>query len=289
MAEKIPAVSVLMPFYDDGSEKARKYFAEALDSILNQTFHDFEIVLVYSGHDEFVKGIQKKSPKIRLVHFDQKPNAGTLPLAEKIYGLVTSRNLCIENARSEFVAYMDGDDISAPERLKTQREFLASHPDVGVVGSSMLLIDGDGKVVGERSAVEKDADIRRSMLQFNPIPQPTVMARLALIRAAGAYNVGELSEDFNLWVRLAKLTKFHNLREKLIKYRVHPGGGVSKYKFPVYFAALRTKMYAARSLGILPGPKDAFVNAAQFASLFFPDWMRRTVLERARSKYVIRK
>jgi len=289
MAEKIPAVSVLMPFYDDGSDAARKYFTIAIDSILSQTFQDFEIVLVYSGHGEFVGQIQKKSKKIRLVHFDQKPNPGRLPLAEKIYGLVTSRNLCIENARGEFVAYMDGDDISLPERLETQLAFLKANPDVGVAGSAMFLIDGEGKAVGERSSVEKDDDIRRSMLQFNPVPQPTVMARLDLIRKAGAYKVGELSEDFNLWVRLAKLTKFHNLPDKLIKYRVHSGGGVSKYKFPVYFAALRTKMHAARALGIFPGPKDVFVNAAQFASLFFPEWMRRTVLEKARSKFVIKK
>ncbi len=288
-SEKAPKVSVLMPFYDDGNANTREYFALALDAILGQTLKDFEIVLVYSGHEDFVKGQAAKSKKIRLVKFEQKPNSGTLPLKEKIYGLVTSRNLCVENARGQYIAYADGDDISEKNRLQVQNDFLDSHPEVGVVGSCMALIDSDGKDAGRRDALESDEKIRRAMLQFNPVPQPTVMARLALVRQAGAYKAGELSEDFNLWVRLAKLTKFHNLQVPLVQYRVHSGGGVSKYKFPVYFASLRTKIYAAGALGMLPGPKDIAVNVAQFASLFFPEGVRRTVLERARSALVMGK
>ncbi len=286
---KLPEISVLMPFYDDGSEDARRHFIEALDGILSQTWQDFEIVLVYSGHDEFVQKQAKRSGKIRLVHFEQKLYSGTLPLPEKIYGLVTSRNMCIENAQGKFIAYADCDDISLPQRLEVQHAFLASHPGIGVVGSAMLLIDAEGRQVGQRQAVEDDAQIRRRMLQFNPVPQPTVMTYLSLVKQAGAYKPGELSEDFNLWVRLAKITKFHNLQERLIKYRVHPGGGASKYKLPVYFASMRTKLFAAKTLGLLPGPTDIAVNLAQFASLFFPESMRRTVLERARAKVVLKK
>jgi hypothetical protein len=153
----------------------------------------------------------------------------------------------------------------------------------------MILIDEDGNEQGIRQVVKSDADIRRSMLQFNPVPQPTVMTYLSLVKQAGAYAPGELSEDFNLWIRMSKLTKFHNLQDCLIKYRVHAGGGVSKYKWPVYFASLRTKLYAAKALGLFPGPKDIAVNIAQFASLFFPESVRRTVLEKVRSKIVIRK
>jgi hypothetical protein len=151
----------------------------------------------------------------------------------------------------------------------------------------MLLIDAGGKVVGERRAFKDDSDMRRHFLQFNPVPQPAVMARKSLIIKAGAYAEGEFAEDYDLWVRMARLTRFHNLQVPLVKYRVHRGGGATAYKFPLYFASLRVKMKAARVLGIRPGLKDVAVNALQFLSLFFPDGIRRTALERVRGKVVI--
>ena len=283
-----PAVSVLMPFYDDGKESTHRLFSQALSGILSQTFRDFEVVIVASGAREFARKQSARSGKIRLFFFDQeKLDYGRIPLKEKIRGIVTARNLCLAHARGKLVAFADYDDISMPGRLKAQYDFLSAHPEIGAVGSAMTLIDGDGNEVGVRSAFEEDSEIRRHFLQFNTVPQPTLMARLAIVKKAGAFRLDGIPEDFDLWVRMARLTAFHNLQTPLVRYRVHSGGGATIYKFPLYFGSLRVKIKAAKTLGLRVGPMDILVNIFQFASLFFPESMRRTVLEGIRSKVIV--
>ncbi|MFA6489933.1 MAG: glycosyltransferase [Candidatus Micrarchaeia archaeon] len=288
MPSKKPLVSVLMPFYDNGSVENRKNFSEALSSILSQTFRDFEVVMVASGEKKFASNQARRSGKIRLFFFEQKAIPGkSLPLREKLYGIISARNLCVSKARGELLAFADYDDISLPIRLETEVGFLRSHPDIGAVGSSSIIIDEEGREIGRRAVFEDDAEIRRRMLQFNPVPQPTLMARAKLVREAGCYRQGEIPEDFDLWVRMAKITKFHNLREPLVKYRVHSGGGASNYAVELFFGSLRVKWRAAKTLGLRPGLRDIAVNFFQFLSLFFPNFLRRTVLEKIRSGVVI--
>lgn len=290
MARKTPAVSVLMPFYDNGSRENRKNFSEALSSMLRQTFKDYEVVLVASGEKEFAKKQAARSRKIRLFFFEQRAIPGkSLPLKEKLYGIITARNLCLSHARGEYLAFADYDDISLPGRLKSQLEFLQSHRKIGAVGSSMIIIDAQGKEIGRRAAFETDEKIRSHMLQFNPVPQPTLMARAALVRKAGGYRQGEIPEDFDLWVRMAAITKFHNLQTPLVKYRIHSGGGASNYKLELYLGSLRVKRRAAATLGLKAGFKDVAVNIFQLISLFFPNFLRRIIFERIRSSVVIGK
>ncbi len=285
---KKPQVSVLMPFYDNGSAENRKNFSEALSSILAQTFKDYEIVLVASGEKEFAKKQSARSRKIRLFFFEQKAIPGKrLPLQEKVHGIITARNLCLSHARGEFLAFADYDDISLPTRLESQVQFLQTHLEIGAVGSSMILIDAKGKEIGRRAAFETDEKIRGHMLQFNPVPQPTLMARASLVRKAGGYRHGEIPEDFDLWVRMAKITTFHNLQVPLVKYRIHGGGGASNYKLALYWGSLRVKARAARTLGLKVGLEDLAVNFFQFISLFFPNFLRRIVFERIRSSVVV--
>lgn len=276
-----------MPFYDNGSKSGRRCFKEALASMLSQSFKDYEILVVSSGEREFVDRLSKRSSKIRLRFFGQKVRAGhRLPLAEKLRGIITARNLCVRHARGRYVAFQDFDDISAPKRLEKQSRFLDAHPDIGAVGSCMDLIDAEGRTIGFRSSLEKDVEIRRHMLQFNPVPQPTIMARRALIVRAGGYRHGKIPEDFDLWVRMAAFTKFHNLQEPLVKYRVHSGGGASNYKLELFMGSLGVKERAAKTLGLAPTPNDAAVNALQFFSLFFPNFVRRIFFERIRSRVI---
>ena len=195
--------------------------------------------------------------------------------------------MVLEKARGEYVAYADYDDISMPQRLETQLKFLQAHPDVGVLGSAMLMIDGSGKEIGTRHSPQSDGEIRGHMLQFNPMPQPTVMARRKVIAKAGGYRLGEIPEDYDLWVRAAKITRLHSLREALVKYRVHPGGGASNYVVELYFGSLRVKWRAMRLLKLPVRPKDVAVNLLQLLSLFFPNSIRRVVFEKLRSRFVI--
>jgi len=286
----VPSVSVLMPFYDDGSKRTHGLFSDALSSVLSQDFSDFEVIIAASGQRGFVQKQEQRSRKIRVVFFEQKAvEPSKQRLSERLEGIVKARNLCLNSARGKYVAYADYDDISLPNRLSVQFRYLEGHRETGAVGSTMILIDGNGREVGKRGAFEDDGQIRRHLLQFNSMPQPTVMARLPLLKKAGGYLTGEFAEDYDLWVRMAKVTKFHNLQFPLVKYRVHSGGGATRFKFDLYFSSLRVKMRASRLLGIRPGAKDVIVNILQFISLFFPESLRRTVLERMRGKLVIGK
>ena len=278
----------MLPFYDDGTSEVRKKFSEAIGSILHQTFEDFEVVLVVSGKKDFAEKQARRSKKIRLFFFEQENrDYKKIPLKEKVQGIVTAWNLCLRHARGKVAAFHAYDDISVPNRLETQAEFLRLHPEVGAVGSSMIMIDMAGKEIGIRKVLEVDGEIRRHMLQFNPVPSPSLAARTSIIRKAGGFRADEIPEDYDLYVRMAALAKFHNLQQPLVKYRVHAGGGVSIYRVPLYLGSLRVKMRAAKLLGLSVGPKDIAVNMLQFISLFFPNSIRRTVLEKVRGKIVI--
>ena len=285
---KTPKVSVLMPFYDDGTTRTRKLFSDALSSVLSQDFSDFEVVIAASGQGGFVQKQARRSKKIRVMRFEQKFSVkGKQRLSERLEGIVKARNLCLGSARGKYVAYADYDDLSLPNRLSLQFRYLEAHPEIGAVGSIMVLIDSNGREIGKRGAFEDDWQIRRHLLQFNSVPQPAVMARLSLLKKAGGYLAGEFAEDYDLWVRMAAITEFHNLQFPLVKYRVHSGGGATRFKFDLYFSSLRVKMRASSTLGIRPGAKDVVVNILQFISLFFPESLRRTVLERMRGWLVI--
>ncbi len=288
MAAKPPLVSVLLPFYDDGSPELRSKFSEALSSILSQTFRDFEVVLVVSGRGDFARMQKKRSKKIRLFFFDQPhSNYRRIPLSEKVKGIVAAWNMCLKNARGKLLAFHAYDDISFPERLKTQVLFLKHHPEIGVLGSSMVMIDSSGKEIGLHNVFERDSDIRRRMVQFNPVPAPAVMAKASAVKKAGGFNSEQIPEDFDLWIRVARFTKFHNLRTPLVKYRVHEGGGVSIYRVPIFLNTMRLKFKAARLLHIPIGLPDIAVSLLQFISLFFPNNIRRVFFEHIRSKFVI--
>lgn len=278
----------MMPFYDDGRPSTRKYFCQSLQSVLQQKYRDFEVLVLLSGARGFAEQHAQKSGRVRVLYcggsggYDQG-------LKAKIKGLAAARNLGLEKARGEFIAFADADDISESTRLQEQASFLRSHPEIGAVGSCMRIIDSSGKVVGFRSAYESDAAIRRGFLQFNTVPQPTVMARRALLLNAGGYSSAEIAEDYDLWVRIAKSTKFHNLQKPLVRYRVHAGSGATRVSTALYLGSLRVKWRAATSFGMLPSPKDIAVNVLQVASLIFPQSIRRTALEKIRGKLVIGK
>ena len=286
MAAKKPLVSVLMPFYDDGRERTRAYMSEAISSALGQKFKDAEIVLVVSGAKDFARKQARRSGRIRVFYSGRKGGYDS-GLAAKVRGLARARNLGVEKSRGEFIAFFDADDVSEPSRLGKQLEYMGGHPEVGVVGSAMTLIDARGVQIGERRSFENDKDIRRNLIQFNTIPQPTVMVRRKLVLAAGGYSESEIAEDYDLWVRLAKLSQFHNVQQRLVRYRVHPLGGATRVRLALYSGSLKVKLRAMRAMGILPGPKDIAVNLLQFASLFFPDDVRRTLLEKIRGKVLI--
>jgi cellulose synthase/poly-beta-1,6-N-acetylglucosamine synthase-like glycosyltransferase len=143
-----------------------------------------------------------------------------------MYFLNFSLSLGLHLARSEFIARMDADDVSHPERLEAQLTYMQANSDVAVLGSAYFLIDDQGCIHGKVDTHQSDFDIRRALRYGNPICHPSVMLRREAILAEGGYLGGKNAEDYDLWLRLAigRRWRFANMSVPLLSYNVSPSG-----------------------------------------------------------------
>jgi glycosyltransferase involved in cell wall biosynthesis len=193
------------------------YFRQAVDSILAQTLRELELVIVEdpseSSGAELLRDIT--DPRVRHIRNEARTS------------LVDQRNRALDESRADFIAMLDADDIAEPERLAKQLAFLRAHPDVGVLGSQLTIIDHAGAQIGARRYPTEHSDIVRAMARYNAIAQPSVMARRSVLFDAGCYQYRAfpVNEDYELWSRLAaRDVKLANHPEALIRYRIHGGG-----------------------------------------------------------------
>ena len=203
-------ISVVMPAYN-----SEKYIGEAIESILNQTFTDFEFIILNDGSTDntakIVKEYAKKDKRIRFV--DNKKNQG----------LVAVLNQGLDLAKGTYIARMDSDDISLPTRFEKQIEYMNAHPECGVLGTYFM-------VFGSSNGVTKHPERIKvfNLLNEQHVGHPTVMMRKSVIdkydfKYDKNYNY---CEDFELWSRMVFVTEIHNIPEILLKYRWH-GSNVS--------------------------------------------------------------
>jgi glycosyltransferase involved in cell wall biosynthesis len=229
-------VSVMMPAYN-----VEKYIGEAIESVLNQTFQDFELVILDDGSTdstyEIMQAYAQKSDKIRLLQNDQNR------------GLSYTRNRLLEEAQGEYLAILDSDDISFPDRLQKQVDFLDKNPSVGLLGGAVEYF-GDAQREGEISRMMSGSDkIACYMLFHNVFGQSTVMFRSSLKHLK--YNPDRPpAEDYDLWVRMSWEVQTDNLPDVLVRYRVH-GNNISKLKRDILLQSVRqTHLMQLERLGI---------------------------------------
>ncbi len=201
-----PRVSVVMTVYNDGP-----FVAEAIESILNQSWTDFELIIVDDGAmDDSVARVQEfHDPRIRLI---RQSNAG----------LAAALNAGIRHARGELIARQDADDRSVPERFARQVDFLQKHPEVGLVGCSATVIDEQGQEVRPARLPTDDAELQRALVkgEGNPLMHGAVMMRKSAVEAAGMYRVEfRRAQDLDLWLRIAERWQVANLPETLYEWR----------------------------------------------------------------------
>jgi len=193
----------------------------AIESILGQTFGDLEFIIIseHGTSSDAIAAIQSYSDvRMRHIHNESK------------LGLVGSLNLGLKRARGECVGRMDSDDISLPERIRKQVQFLDQHPLVGILGTWYEVIDEAGRVVAG-SRPPPDPVSTRWLVLFvdaHAIGHPTAMVRRSVYEKLGGYKSEALhAEDYDLWVRAVRITEIANLTETLVKVRRH-GRQVSK-------------------------------------------------------------
>ena len=201
----MPKVSVLMPVYKTKDE----FLIEAINSILSQTYTDFEFLILDDCPEDDREDIIKSFNDKRIKYLKNEKNLGITP----------SRNKLLELARGEYIAVMDHDDISLPERFAKQVAYLDEHKDVGVIGSFIHKIVG-GKDV--KLPVE-DEDIKSGLMMKCVIVHPASMIRKSILTENNICYEEHYSpsEDYKLWCDLIEHTNFYNIPEVLFNYRDH--------------------------------------------------------------------
>lgn len=188
-----------------------KYFYRALHSIKYQIFTNLEIIIVFNGDD-----IQSYN-SLLATNFDSR----VVIVRANISGVTFSRNLGIHLARAPLIAVMDADDISYPNRINEQVNFLNNNPEISVCGTNYHVIDADDKRIQSIKLPTSDKEIRKSLYFGNPICHPSVMYRRKDIALMGGY-ASKYAEDYDLWLRLLDCPDiiFANLPNPLVGYRI---------------------------------------------------------------------
>lgn len=202
----MPKVSVLTPVY----KTPEKYLREAIESILNQTFSDFEFIILDDCPDDTREDIVKSYDDSRIKYHKNAENLG----------ISKSRNKLIDLAQGEYLAVFDHDDISLPTRLEKQVEYLDTHPSVGVVGTRAEIFPGKGKFLITPVDGRK---IKLCLCNGFCILHPSSMIRKSVLLEHGIRYEEEFSpaEDYRLWTRIMLYADFHELPEILFRYRMH--------------------------------------------------------------------
>jgi glycosyltransferase involved in cell wall biosynthesis len=209
-----PLVSVVMAVYN-----AEKYLNESIDSVLNQTYTNFELIVVNDGSTDSSKDIIFSYPDKRIKYFENLRNLGLVP----------TRNKLLEKAKGKYIATLDSDDVALPERLQLQVEFMENNPDYGMCGTFYKLISTKGDFLYDVVLPETDKDIKTFLHFDNCFCNSTTMINAELVKELKYVPGFNFIEDFELWHRIAKKTKFTNLPVFTTLYRIH-GSNVSHLK-----------------------------------------------------------
>jgi len=198
-----------MPVYN-----AEVYLQEAIESILNQTFKDFEFIIIdgYSTDNsyEIIKKYAKIDGRIVAIRTDENLK------------LIETLNMAIRIAKGKYIARMDADDISLSNRLQKQFDYMENNSEIGISGGTMQIIDTKGKVIGKRKYHLNDEHIRKNIFLYSPFSHPLIIIRKEILDKTGCYDPEySHAEDYELYFRIGKYAKFGNLEDILLKYRVH--------------------------------------------------------------------
>lgn len=206
-----PRISVLLPVYN-----AEQYLKQAVDSILEQTYENFEIIAIDDGSKDasgrLLDEYAALDSRVRVIHQENK-------------GLVATLNRAIDLAQGEFLARQDGDDVSFTRRFEQQVAVLDTEPSVVLVSGGFEVFDQDDEFLYREVIPADDREIKRALYLRNPIGHGSVMFRKAACVEVGKYNdkVGP-TEDYELWSRLAAVGKFAALEASVFHWRVNLAG-----------------------------------------------------------------
>jgi glycosyltransferase involved in cell wall biosynthesis len=217
-----------------------QYVGAAIDSILGQTFQDFEFVIVDDGSVDRTPAVLKgfDDPRLKVRHQANQGQSAAL-------------NQGIRLSTGSYIARMDGDDISLPGRLEREVSLLESHPEIGLVGTWCIKVDARTGHERVQSLPEYDSAIRRFMIVDNPFIHSSVMIRKDVLDRVGLYKEGLIWQDYELWVRIAGHHRMANIPEPLVIRRKHPENITSTARRSrEFWELLKIQWKAGRQIGL---------------------------------------
>jgi len=208
-----PLITVLLPVYN-----GEKYLKYAIESVLCQSFSDFEFIIINDGSDDESENIIKK--------YQQRDNRIIYLKNEKNLGLQRTLNKGLSFSKTNFIARIDSDDTWCDKnKLQKQFDFLQKNPDYALIGTAMKTINENGGELQTIRFKTTDKEIRDAILFSSQFAHPSVMISAKALDEIGFYSEEKKHknvEDYELWLRIGTKYKFANLSDICLKYRVHP-------------------------------------------------------------------
>lgn len=226
-----------------------RFLAEAIESILGQTFRDFEFIIVDFGSTDNSKSIiSTYAAADSRVKFHEIPHCG----------LADARNAACSLAQGKYLAIMDADDVSLPNRLLWEVQFMEAHPEVGVVGGAVECIDAAGRVLTTWSHPTENRMIQLALNERCPLFQPTVLMRRDAFVGVGGYRAPfAQAEDYDLWLRIAERYQLANLEQVVFRRRFHPSQVSVSRRSQQSLCVLAAKVAATSRRNGLPDPLNS--------------------------------
>lgn len=236
------------------------YLRQAVESILNQTFTDFEFIIVNDGSTDGTESILRSYRDGRIIILNNLDRMG----------LTKSLNAGLKIAQGTYIARMDADDISHETRLEKQVKFIDSHSEIGILGTDYYEIDKDGnRLISKVNIPETDEQIRKVLFKYNPFIHSSLMIRKSILNDIGYYDESFMaSQDYDLILRILAKYQGHNLKEELI-VKIIDFNSISfnKLRSQVYYSikarikALKTHSYKKQNIFYLWKPLLRYILA----------------------------
>lgn len=251
-------MTVLLPVYN-----GEKYVGGTIESILTQSFEDFELLILDDGSTDHTPQIlaacARRDPRIRILRHENRGVGYTL-------------NRGLMEARGQLLAEIGADDLALPERLAKQVEFLSRNAGHVLVGGYLQIIDHNDTPIGLRRYPTSDRRLRSALALYNPFASPSIMYRRVEALAAGGYSSRfRACEDYDFVLRLAKHGLIANIPEPLTAYRLHADATKTTKTLRQLRDTLDIKRVAYREYGYPETLQARAVNAMQEAMMHLPD------------------
>ena len=215
----IPLISIILPTYNGA-----KWVEGAIHSVLEQSFSDFEFIIIDDGSwnatNEIIEKFARQDRRIRHIKNEQN------------LGIQKTRNISLGYAKGEYIAEIDQDDVWLDkDKLEKQLQFLRENKEYVLIGTGVVIVGDGGEEIARYLMPKTDTEIRSKILRMNCFIHSSVMYRKSAVRAVGGYTVEKMSEDHDLWLRLGRWGKFANLPDYAVQYYLNMKGYNSQDKF----------------------------------------------------------